>query len=326
MNKTTTFLVDESNDNSRLDKYLANKLKELTRSQIKKIILSKSVTINKKTIISPSQKVKDGDSVEFLIRENKVEYIKPQKMNINVVFEDKEIIVVDKPSGLVVHPGAGNKEGTLVNGLLYLYKKNLSNLNGLSRPGIVHRIDKDTSGLLLVAKTNFSHTNLSKQFSDHSIKRKYLALIWGVVRPLNGKITTLLSRSKKNRQLMSVSEISGKKAITNYKTLKVFNNKEIPKLSLIECILETGRTHQIRVHFSHKGNGLVGDKKYGKGKLGFRKINKNFEKILNNFQRQALHAKSIGFKHPTKNTFMSFESKLPKDLKKILDFLDKFCN
>ena len=160
MNKTTTFLVDESNDNSRLDKYLANKLKELTRSQIKKIILSKSVTINKKTIISPSQKVKDGDSVEFLIRENKVEYIKPQKMNINVVFEDKEIIVVDKPSGLVVHPGAGNKEGTLVNGLLYLYKKNLSNLNGLSRPGIVHRIDKDTSGLLLVAKTNFSHTNL----------------------------------------------------------------------------------------------------------------------------------------------------------------------
>ena len=201
-------------------------------------------------------------------------------MDVNIVYEDREIIIVNKPSGMVVHPGAGNKENTLVNGLLYLYKKNLSTLSGLSRPGIVHRIDKDTSGLLVVAKTNFSHANLSKQFSNHTIKRKYLALIWGVIRPLRGKITTLLSRSKKNRQLMSISEISGKKAITNYKTLKVFSNKEIPKISLVECTLETGRTHQIRVHLSYKGNGLIGDKKYGRKKLEFRKINKKFEKIL----------------------------------------------
>ncbi len=326
MNKTTTFLVEQSNNNLRLDKYLASKLKILTRSQIKKIILSDCVKIDKKTISSPSQKIRSGNFIEILIKKRTNEHIAPQKMNIEIVYQDKELAVVNKPSGMVVHPGAGNKEHTLVNGLLHLYKKNLSTLNGLSRPGIVHRIDKDTSGLLVVAKTNFSHANLSKQFSKHTITRKYLALIWGVIRPLNGKIITLLSRSKKNRQLMSVSERRGKKAITNYKTLKVFNTKEIPKISLLECNLETGRTHQIRVHLSYKGNGLVGDKKYGKKRLGFRKINKNFEKILSEFERQALHAKSLGFVHPTKNNKMNFESKLPQDFKKMLDFLEKFAN
>ena len=326
MNKTTTFLVEESNSNLRLDKYLASKLKILTRSQIKKVILSKNVSINKHPVSSPAQKIKCGDSIEIFIKEERVEHIKPEKINLNIVYEAKEIIVINKPSGMVVHPGAGNKEGTLVNGLLYLCKKNLSNLNGMYRPGIVHRIDKETSGLLVVAKNNFSHANLSKQFSNHTIIRKYLALIWGVIRPLNGKITTLLSRSKKNRQLMSVSERSGKKAITNYKTISVFSGKEIPKISLVECVLETGRTHQIRVHLSHKGNGLVGDKKYGKKKLGFKKINKKFEKILLNFQRQALHAKSLGFIHPRKNDLVNFDSKLPQDFKKMLDFLEKFAN
>ena len=326
MNKTTIFLVENSTNNLRLDKYLASKLKFLTRSQIKKIILSKNVSINRKVVSSPAQKIRNGNSVEIQIKETRIENIKPQKMNLDIVYEDREIIVVNKPSGMVVHPGAGNKEGTLVNGLLYLCKKNLSNLNGLSRPGIVHRIDKETSGLLVVAKNNFSHANLAKQFSEHTIERKYLALTWGVIRPLNGKITTLLSRSRKNRQLMSVSEKSGKKAITNYKTLNVFSSKEIPRISLIECILETGRTHQIRVHLSHKGNGLVGDKKYGKKKLGFRKINKNFDKILSNFERQALHTKSLGFIHPTKNKRVSFDSKLPHDFKKMLDFLEKFAN
>ncbi len=326
MNKTTTFLAEKDKNNLRLDKYLASKLKILTRSQIKKIILSKNVSINRKVIYSPAQKIRQGDHIEILFKEEKIENIRPQKMNLNIVYEDKELIVVDKPSGMVVHPGAGNREGTLVNGLLHLCKKNLSTLNGSSRPGIVHRIDKETSGLLVIAKNNFSHANLAKQFSDHTIKRKYLALAWGVIRPLNGKITTLLSRSKKNRQLMSVSERSGKKAVTNYKTLKVFSNKEIPRISLVECTLETGRTHQIRVHLSHKGNGLIGDKKYGKKKLGFKKINKKFEKILSNFERQALHAKSLGFIHPTKNNQVNFDSKLPQDFKKMLDFLEKFAN
>ena len=326
MNKTITFLVEKNNDNSRLDKFLATKLKKYTRSQIKKIILSKNVNIDEKIIFSPSKRIKFGSSINIYLAKKQTEYIAAQKMNINIIYEDKDITIVNKPNGMVVHPGAGNKKGTLVNGLVYLYKKNLSSINGLSRPGIVHRIDKDTSGLLVVAKNNFAHSNLAKQFSKHSIQRKYIALIWGVIRPLNGRIVTLLSRSKKNRQLMSVSETSGKKAITNYKTIKVFYGKEIPKISLVECVLETGRTHQIRVHLAHKGNGLIGDKKYGKKKITFRKINKKFEKILKGFNRQALHAKSLGFLHPTNRNFVNFDAKLPQDFKKMLDFLEKICN
>ena len=326
MNKTITFLVKDTDKKQRLDKFLTNNLKNLTRSQVKKIITSNGVRVNNKIVVSASEKVKNGAQIEIIFGENKNDYIKPKKIDLDIVYEDKEIIIVNKPSGLTVHPGAGNKDNTLVNGLMYLYKKNLSNLSGPFRPGIVHRIDKETSGLLVVAKDNFSHANLSEQFSSHSIKRKYVALIWGVIRPLNGKISTLLTRSKKNRQVMTVSSISGKKAITNYKTLKVFNYKNIPKISLVECILETGRTHQIRVHLEYKGNPLVGDKKYGKKKTKFKKINKKFNEILSSFSRQALHAKSLGFIHPTKKKFVNFDSRLPNDFKKMLDFLDNFAN
>ena len=327
MNKIKTFSVEEIGNNPRLDKFLAAKFNDITRTQIKKIIISKNLSINNKIVSSPSQKVRIGDKISFSISENKNEYIKPEKIKINIVYEDNDLIVLDKPSGIVVHPGAGNKSGTLVNGLVYHYNKNLSDLNGIYRPGIVHRIDKETSGLIVVAKNNFSHAKLAKQFSDHTIKRKYLALIWGVLRPLKGKIITLISRSKKNRQLMAVSEISGKKAITNYKTLKVFANDEIPKISLVECVLETGRTHQIRVHLSHKGNGLIGDKKYGKQKkMKFKKINKKVEEVLKSFNRQALHAQSLGFTHPSKNRQIEFGSKLPQDFKKILDILEKLTN
>ena len=327
MNKIKTFSVEEIGNNPRLDKFLAAKFNDITRTQIKKIIISKNLSINNKIVCSPSQKVRIGDKISFSISENKNEYIKPEKIKINIVYEDNDLIVLDKPSGIVVHPGAGNKSGTLVNGLVYHYNKNLSDLNGIYRPGIVHRIDKETSGLIVVAKNNFSHAKLAKQFSEHSIRRKYLALIWGVLRPLKGKIITLISRSKKNRQLMAVSEISGKKAITNYKTLKVFTNDEIPKISLVECVLETGRTHQIRVHLSHKGNGLIGDKKYGKQKkMKFKRINKKVEEVLKSFNRQALHAQSLGFTHPSKNRQIEFGSKLPQDFKKILDILEKLTN
>ena len=327
MNKIKTFSVEEIGNNPRLDKFLAAKFNDITRTQIKKIIISRNLSINNKIVSSPSQKVRIGDKISFSISENKNEYIKPEKIKINIVYEDNDLIVLDKPSGIVVHPGAGNKSGTLVNGLVYHYNKNLSDLNGIYRPGIVHRIDKETSGLIVVAKNNFSHAKLAKQFSEHSIKRKYLALIWGILRPLKGKIITLISRSKKNRQLMAVSEISGKKAITNYKTLKVFTNDEIPKISLVECVLETGRTHQIRVHLSHKGNGLIGDKKYGKQKkMKFKRINKKVEEVLKTFNRQALHAQSLGFTHPSKNRQIEFGSKLPQDFKKILDILEKLTN
>ncbi len=326
MIKIKTFLINNNKANQRLDRYLSDNVKNLTRTQIKKIIKSKGVLINNNTVESPSYKTKSNDLIKLTAKENNDINIKPEKIKIDIVYEDKEIIVINKPSGMVVHPGAGNKKGTLVNALLYLYKKNLSNLNDSLRPGIVHRIDKDTSGLLVVAKNNFAHSELANQFSNHTIKRKYIALIWGVLRPLEGKIKTLLSRNKKNRQLMAVSEMKGKKAVTNYKTLKVFYNKEIPKISLVECSLETGRTHQIRVHLSYKGNPLIGDKKYGKKKVKFKKINKNFEKILKNFTRQALHAKTLGFIHPSKKVEMSFVSKLPSDLKKMLDFLGQICN
>ena len=210
--------------------------------------------------------------------------------------------MLNKPKGMVVHPGAGNFKNTLVNALLFKYKNELSNLNGINRPGIVHRIDKETSGLLVIAKNNFSHSKLGEQFSQHTIKRKYLCLAWGVIRPLSGKISTLISRDKKNRQLMTVSDVNGKKAITNYKTIKVFNLKDIPKISLIECELETGRTHQIRVHLKYRGVSLLGDKQYGKKNIKFKKINNDFLSKLKNLSGQALHAKTLEFYHPkTKN-------------------------
>ncbi len=326
MNKTITFLAKDLEKKIRLDKFLTENLKNLSRSQIKKIIVSKNIKINKKQIIASSEKIKENDLIEVNMPEIKTNYIKPKKINLDIIYEDEDIIVINKNSGLIVHPGAGNKEETLVNGLLYLYKNNLSNLNGEFRPGIVHRIDKDTSGIIVVAKNNHAHALLSEQFSKHTISRKYVALVWGVIRPLNGKISTLISRSKKNRQLMSVSDRLGKKAVTNYKTIKTFSSKEIPKISLVECILETGRTHQIRVHLEYKGNPLVGDKKYGKKKTKFKKINKKFNEILSSFSRQALHAKSLGFIHPTKKKFVNFDSRLPNDFKKMLDFLDNFAN
>ena len=326
MNKTITILAKDLDSNLRLDKFLTNNLKTITRSQIKKIIKAEGVSIDKRTIVSASEKIKTGNQIEVIISDNKGEDIRPKKIDLDIVYDDREIVVINKPSGLTVHPGAGNRDNTLVNGLMHTYKKNLSSLSGSFRPGIVHRIDKETSGLLVVAKNNFSHTKLAEQFSNHSIKRKYIALVWGVIRPLKGKISTLLTRSKKNRQLMSISKISGKKAITNYKTIKVFTYKNIPKISLVECVLETGRTHQIRVHLSYRGNPLLGDKKYGKKRLQFRKIDKSFNKILSNFDRQALHAKSLGFVHPKKGKIVNFESKLPHDFKKILDFLENFGN
>jgi 23S rRNA pseudouridine1911/1915/1917 synthase len=326
MDKTTTFFAKDSDENIRLDKFLTSKLKGLTRSQIKRIIVSKAVKIDNNIIIMTSEKIKNGNRIDVLIQEKKEKYIKPKKIDLDIVHEDKDLIIINKPSGLTVHPGAGNFENTLVNALVYKYKNNLSNMNDELRPGIVHRIDKDTSGLLVVAKNNLSHSILGKQFSEHTIKRKYQCLAWGVVRPLNGRIETLISRNKKNRQLMTVSDINGKKAITNYKTIKVFNIKDVPKISLIECELETGRTHQIRVHMKYKGSSLLGDNQYGKKNMRFKKINEDFFKKLSVLNGQALHAKSLGFIHPSKNKWVNFESELPNDFKKLLDLLKNLCS
>ena len=321
MNNTIKFFVNRKNSGKRLDIFLSEHIDDYTRSFIKKLIESKNVKSNNIILSSPSTKVKYEDEITIYIASKVQENLIPKKINLDIVFEDKNILVLNKPKGMVVHPGAGNYENTLVNALLFKYKKNLSDINGSMRPGIVHRIDKETSGLLVIAKNNISHANLSHQFSEHSIKRKYLCLSWGVVRPLNGKIITLITRDKKNRQLMTVSDINGKKAITNYKTLKVFNIKDIPKISLIECELETGRTHQIRVHLKYKGTSLLGDKQYGKKNIKFKKINNEFFMKLNELSGQALHAKTLGFNHPVTKKWMSFNTDLPDGFKKILDLL-----
>ena len=321
MNNTIKFLVSKINV-ERLDVYLSKNMKNYTRSFIKKLILQKLVSVNRKISTSPSLKIKKNDRIIVKIVKKREKELIPKKIKLNIIYEDSDILVINKPKGLVVHPGAGNFQNTLANGLVFRYKKNLSNINGDFRPGIVHRIDKETSGLLVIAKNNLSHSILSEQFSNHTIKRKYDCLVWGVIRPLNGRIETLIARNKNNRQLMTVSEINGKRAVTNYKTLKVFASKDTPKISLVECELETGRTHQIRVHFKYKGTSLIGDEQYGKKNIKFKKINKQFLENLKSIKGQALHAKTLEFIHPTQKKWMSFGSNHPLDFEKMLSFLN----
>ena len=308
---------------NRIDRFLQSHLDKISRTKIQNLIREGFVKLNNNQITEAAKKIKTNDTIEIKFPPTKETHIKPQKISLNILYEDDDIIIINKPAGLVVHPGAGNYDYTLVNGLLFHYHNKLSNIGGKLRPGIVHRIDKDTSGVIVVAKNDFAHNNLSKQFSDHTIRRTYEALIWGSLKPKNGKINEKISRSIKNRQLMSVRKNIGKIAITNYKTLEVFQNLNIPKISLIECKLETGRTHQIRVHMNFKGNPILGDKSYGKSRKKFKKIDLNIEKKINNFNRQALHAKSLGFKHPTKKKEVYFEAERPKDFDTLIKNLKK---
>ena len=317
------FIASKEQKNTRIDIFLKSCMKEFSRTRIKNIINEGYVKINDLIINEPSKKVKEKDKIEIKVPNAKESRIIAQKINIDILYEDDDIVLVNKPSGLVIHPGAGNTDNTLVNALLYYYKNNLSSIGGKLRPGIVHRIDKDTSGVIVVAKNDNAHINLSKQFSKHTIKRKYETLVWGALRPQSGKIIKPISRSKKNRQLMSANNFKGKRAITNYKTVNVFQNKDVPKISLVECYLETGRTHQIRVHMANKGNPILGDKSYGKFKIKFKKINPDLEKKIINFNRQALHAKSLGFIHPNTGSEVFFESPRPSDFEELIKTLKK---
>ena len=307
----------------RIDKFLQSQINELSRTRLQALIRDGQVELNNIIINSTSKKIKEEDQIKVNFPHPKETLIKPNKIPLDILYDDEDIIIINKSPGVVVHPGAGNYEETIVNGLLFKYKNNLSSVGGKLRPGIVHRIDKDTSGIIVVAKNDIAHINLSKQFSNHSIKRIYEALVWGSLKPQNGKISEKISRSIKNRQLMAVRKEKGKIAITNYKTLKVFQNLSLPKISLIECQLETGRTHQIRVHMNFKGNSVLGDKSYGKSKRKFKKIDPNLEKKINNFTRQALHAKSLGFIHPRTKKEIFFEAKRPKDLDALIESLEK---
>ena len=323
MNNSIKFLVDEKEMGKRLDIFLSKKIDYLTRSNIKKIIESNNVSINEKIINFSSKKIRFKDKVEINFVVKNPKKLLPSNIKLDIRFEDDDLLIINKPKGMVVHPGANNYENTLANALVHKFKNKLSSINGELRPGIVHRIDKETSGLLVIAKNNLSHSRLGRQFNDHSIDRKYLCLVWGVIRPLQGRIETFITRDKKNRQLMSVSNFRGKKAITNYKTIKVFNIKDIPRISLIECKLETGRTHQIRVHMKYKNASLLGDNQYGKKNIKFKKINEDFFTKLSYLKGQALHAKSLGFIHPTKKKWVNFDSNLPDDFKKLLNLLKK---
>ena len=307
----------------RIDKFLQSQINELSRTRLQTLIRDGQVKLNNIIINSTSKKIKEADQIKVNFPPAKETFIKPNKIPLNILYDDNDIIVINKLPGIVVHPGAGNYEKTIVNGLLYKYRDNLSSVGGKLRPGIVHRIDKDTSGVIVVAKNDTAHINLSQQFSNHTIKRTYEALVWGSLKPQSGKIREKISRSVKNRQLMAVRKEKGKMAITNYKTLKIFQNLNLPKISLIECQLETGRTHQIRVHMNFKGNPIMGDKSYGKAKKKFRDININIEKRLNNFNRQALHAKSLGFFHPKKNKEIFFTAERPKDFDMLIKSLRK---
>tara|TARA_Y100000816_G_C26034296_1_gene541583 strand:+ start:21 stop:1001 length:981 start_codon:yes stop_codon:yes gene_type:complete len=321
MKKKINLIVENNEKNIRVDVFIKKRESDLSRTRIKNLILDKKLEINNKILTDPSKKISSGDKVNLIIPEPKKASLKPYKFKLDIVYEDEDLIVINKPAGIIMHPGAGNFDNTIVNALINYDKNSLSNIGDELRPGIVHRIDKNTSGLVVVAKNNQTHEHLSKQFNKHSIKRIYQLLIWGKIRPSKGKVETLITRSSKNRQMMEVSNTKGKKAITNYETLQIFDNDRTPTLSLLNCKLETGRTHQLRVHMNYLGNSIVGDDKYKKKFKKIKNIDPTLKEKLINLNRQFLHAKILGFIHPKKKEEMIFNSILPQELEIILEIL-----
>jgi 23S rRNA pseudouridine1911/1915/1917 synthase len=321
MEKNISLIVKSDENNLRVDVFINKREEIISRTRIKNLILKEKLKLNDKTINSPSKKVSTGDKVVLQIPEPTETSLKPYDFKLEIVHEDKDLLVINKPAGIIMHPGAGNYDQTIVNALMHYNKDALSTIGDELRPGIVHRIDKDTSGLIVIAKNNEVHENLSLQFSKHTIIRVYQLLIWGKLRPSSGKIDTFITRSSKNRQMMEVSNSKGKRAITNYKTLEIFENDKTPTLSLVECKLETGRTHQIRVHMTHMGNSIMGDGKYKKKYKKLKNIDTNLENLIYKLDRQFLHAKTLGFIHPRTDEEMTFSSILPQDLENILKLL-----
>ena len=319
--KIKKIIIDKSQTNKRLDQVLTKLIGKYSRSQIKILLQNKNVKISNKIIINASYKVKEGEIFNVKIPKIIPSNFEPQKIPLNIIYEDNDLLVINKPPGIVTHPAPGNQNNTLVNALLYHTKNNLSSINDSNRPGIVHRLDKDTSGLLVVAKNNLSHFNLSKQFKEHSIIRKYYAIVWGM--PQNQIIKGYIQRHKINRKKMALNLTNNGK----YSETFIKINKSFEICSLIECTLKTGRTHQVRVHMNYIGYPLIGDKHYGKNKTSkFGKDKKNFNKflLLKNFPRQALHAYMIGFTHPTSKKMLEFKSELPEDMLKLLEYIFKY--
>ena len=310
----------KKNEGQRLDKYISANLQQFSRSKITQLIKSSNVRVNNK-IVDPDYKITLGDIITLRAKISEKLNIAGENIKLNIVYEDKDLIVINKPTGIVMHPGAGNKTGTIVNALIEHCGEDLKFVGDSQRPGIVHRIDKDTSGLVVVAKNDFTHKHLSDQFAAHSIDRVYVAICWNVLSPPNGKIKTLLTRSNKNRIKMMSSMSKGKRAVTHYKTLEILKNKKNVNLAtVLECRLETGRTHQIRVHLSEKGNPLIGDKTYGRSPQGKLKLlSDNAMLAVKNLPGQALHAQSLGFIHPKKEKIVHFQSVMPDYLSNLIN-------
>ena len=284
----------------RLDKYLSEQFPEQTRSYLQKLIKEGFVLVNGKTVKSGYQLSK-GEEVSVIIPEPKELDVEPQKMDLEIVYEDEDVILINKPKGMVVHPAPGHTTDTLVNGLLYHCKDNLSGINGVARPGIVHRIDRDTTGILIVCKNDMSHNSIAAQLKEHSINRRYRALVHGNIKEDQGTIEGPIGRHPIDRKKMAINERNGKPAVTHYTVLERFGN-----YTLIECKLETGRTHQIRVHMTSKGHPLVGDEVYGPAKCPFK------------LQGQCLHAMVLGFVHPRSGEYMEFSAELPAYFEELL--------
>ena len=313
-----SFKVDKGQEPLRIDKFLMNRIENTSRNKIQLASKNGSIKVNNISV-KQNYRVKPRDEIKVMFSYPPFEnLLKPEKIDFQIIYEDRDLLVVNKPPNLVVHPGHGNYSGTLLNGILYHVKDLPENNSG--RPGLVHRIDKDTSGLLVVAKSEIAMRNLSEQFFLKQTKRNYIAMVWGSFKNKSGSVNNYIGRDKKNRMIMSVSDDKdhGKNAITHYKVLEDFNY-----VSLLECRLETGRTHQIRAHMKYLGNPIFNDERYGGNKILkgtiFTKYKQFVENCFKLLPRQALHAKSIGFNHPRSNKIMSFESELPNDIQLCLE-------
>ena len=300
---------------------LVSKLEGYSRTQIKTLILNGNVCLDEKEIKDPSYITKENENYFINIILKQETKHSAENIDLNIIFEDEDLIVINKPPNLVMHPAPGNESGTLVNALMHYTNNQLSNLDDNSRPGIVHRLDKDTTGILVVAKNNNVHINLAKQFKEHTISRRYKAIVWGT--PDNQSIEGYIERNRKNRKKMSLNNKGfGKYSKTDIKLEKTFGIA-----SLVDCHLHTGRTHQIRLHLTSKNSPIIGDKIYGKSKINqFGKDKNTFNKfmILKNFERQALHAYHLGFDHPTSKKRMDFDIEIPEDFKNLIELLLKY--
>ncbi len=307
----------------RVDKFISDFLSKncsdykFSRSQIQKLIKNGFVTCEETEISDCSFKVKEGDVYQIQVPEPEEADPQPENIPLDIVYEDDDLLVVNKPAGMTVHPAPGAYHGTLVNALLYHCRDNLSGIGGVKRPGIVHRIDKETSGLLVVAKNDLAHQGLSEQFFMHSIERTYYAVVYNIPNPPSGTIKGNIGRSRFDRKKMALLKTGGKFAVTHYKTLETFSNLA----ALVQCRLETGRTHQIRVHLSSIGCGLIGDKIYKQSHVSSLKFPADMKNFLDSFPRQALHAATLGFIHPRSGKQMKFETDFPEDFSELIHIL-----